>query len=49
LTRRAIGAAGVAAAGAGRCEETATGSALKAGAASDDGKAETTRGAVLAA
>src|SRR6185369_10838897 len=49
LTRRAIGAAGVAAVAEERCDGTATGSALKAGAAGDDDKAETARGAVLAA
>ncbi len=48
LTRRALGAAG-AAGEACRCDEMAAASALTEGAASDDGKAETARGAVLAA
>src|SRR5215218_9778609 len=46
LTRRAIGAATAA---AGRCSEAPTGSVMNEGAATGDGKAETARGAVLAA
>src|SRR4029079_18417914 len=48
LTRRAIGAV-AATAEAGRCAGAPIGSAQKEGAATGDGKAETTRCAVLAA